>query len=287
MSEDRQIEPEHLVCARIFDADESALLDIVAKTPETDLGTNPRPLIPRDHQQTLQSECMSIDWETTSNVDRLIASAYARTGKQEYKNGGPIDTNVNLLPDTGIPSVTLEGTTADWAQLYGKITGFLRAVRPPAMVNDFDMAVLRIFQNLWQTSIEGMNKDPNLIVFWDHICGLVPGATESDPCDLLGWITIFYCYRPDSSQNFQDCAASVHGQKYLSMLSDQIAPSYLLYRLKIEAHEDDKIDTTHVIVGAGNIGVQFSSSRGDSSLDRVEVVAGWWCFTRDDNAQDL
>ena len=171
-----------------------------------------------------------------------------------------------------IPSVTLLGTSTDWANAFSKI-------QKKAEEDKHDMSyvskVAELFQNFERSFAEPAS--PEVIDFWKNMC---PG-----PSLVRGWLALFNVFDPSGAPNESrdNCLIKCNpniGVHVGAITENRVSPGYRL--LHIEVDDAPPKDLVFKLA-VGTIGTQFWSSKpyGHGRWDTVRPLNVWGLYKED------
>jgi hypothetical protein len=238
------------------------------------------------------------DFSTTNECDQVVASAVFMATMQKY-------FNYIMMCGCGLPSVTLLGCRADWEAIMTRLDKLPEFGDEPKQWLSLLRPVISRFVKTFDAPEAPETKD-----FWQKIAHHVGGG--SAPAYLSGWITAFCfwdkhgkcLYRPDrltTSENRYGPPKELlelDGVKYHHVYDISVG-----YASVPIIFQDLSTGVTHeLLLVAGSVGVQVSSSGKDSGqdmedknpfgkgravLDTVQPVSGWWIFEKQEVTRQI
>jgi hypothetical protein len=223
------------------------------------------------------------DWimpafSTTTVCDRTTAAVLMMGSMQAY-------FSYKMCCACGIPSVTLLGERADYEDILQRLDKLPELGAETSTFADLLRPVLRNFIATFDKEKSDLTRD-----FWSKIAHRSGGG--SGPSYLGGWLTAF-CFWDNKGKSMHDYGLRtkqyfggdpellvLDGVKYHRVDTSDIPNGFASVPVKV----DDNGTAYHTKMLAGAIGIRATSS-GDSKLDTIQSLSGWFMFEVDKNSK--
>ncbi|KJK76642.1 hypothetical protein H634G_08230 [Metarhizium anisopliae BRIP 53293] len=207
-------------------------------------------------------------FSTTSQTDIAVASVLFMGAMQKY-----FSYTMRML--CGIPSVTLLGEVADWADILSRLDKLAQLGEEPGQFADMLKPILR---NMVLSFTEP--SSPAVIRFWNSIADK---HQMSGSCTYSGWIAAF-CFWNEKGEA-QLSPKRCNGTWQAVIDSKNIPAGFCSVPVKV----DDNGRVFDCTMIAGSVGIQVRSiypyfarerraatSSGDAFLRVIQPLSGWW-----------
>ncbi|KFG79844.1 hypothetical protein MANI_026956 [Metarhizium anisopliae] len=201
------------------------------------------------------------------NTDIAVASVLFMGAMQKY-------FSYTIRMACGIPSVTLLGEVADWADILSRLDKLAQLGEEPAQFADMLKPILR---NIVLSFTEP--SSPAVIRFWNSIADK---HQMSGSCTYSGWIAAF-CFwnEKGEAQLSRKCR---NGAWHAVIDSENIPAGFCSVPVKV----DDNGREFNCTMIAGSVGIQVRSfypyiarerratSSWDAKMHAIQPLSGWW-----------
>jgi hypothetical protein len=223
------------------------------------------------------------DWimpafSTTTVCDRTTAAVLMMGSMQAY-------FSYKMCCACGIPSVTLLGERADYEDILQRLDKLPELGAETSTFADLLRPVLRNFIATFDKQKSDSTRD-----FWSKIAHRSGGG--SGPSYLGGWLTAF-CFWDNKGKSMHDYGLRtkqyfggdpellvLDSVKYHRVDTSDIPTGFASVPVKVDGNGTEY----HTKMLAGAIGIRATSS-GDSKLDTIQSLSGWFMFEVDKNAK--
>lgn len=222
------------------------------------------------------------DFSTTTANDTVICSILIMSVLKSY-----LEYEVMIM--CGIPSITLEGTQADWQSILNRINKIAEFGEEPKQWSAMLRAILTRFVHAFDA--EGVKKDKD---FWERIIHHQSGG--SGPNYISGWMTAFCAwnakglyFKSKGDQGHRggwgDRAPEwVHGLKIDKVWFPRVhSPPKGYAEVDVKVIDVPRGETLDCAMVSGHIGV----SMGDKEKrDTVYMAPQWFMFVKGEERQE-